>query len=61
MKFYQVEVALFQYNRRPGGYDEEVVVTIRNCFAKQGRSWFGGSNVAGSKRWQNVLQNEHVN
>jgi hypothetical protein len=42
MNFHQVEVALFLYNRRPGGQDEKAVVTIRNCFAKQSCSWLGG-------------------
>jgi hypothetical protein len=42
MKIHQMEFALFQYNSRPGGRDEKVVVTIRNCFAKQWRSWLGG-------------------
>jgi hypothetical protein len=42
MKFHQVDVALFQYNRWPGGHDKMAAVTIRNCFVKQRRSWLGG-------------------
>lgn len=42
MKFHQVEVALFQYNRWTGGHDKMAVVTFRNCFAKQWRSWLRG-------------------
>lgn len=59
IKIHQVEAALFQYNRRPGGNGEQAVVTIRKCSEEQWRS-HGGRNEAGSMRWQNVLRNEYV-